>query len=428
MSESVRERILTALSGCDGRVTTADVVRTTGEPLAVVQQELNWLAAHARGTLEVSATGTIVYAFPANVRQCLITNDAVARMSWLARKIWRTAALAWRISFGVNLILSLIVSAIVVFILLIRVMEGGGDFNFGGGGGGGGGGGRRKDKLPALRDKERSQELRSRPASASVPGRIARLDQQNGGVPEFFRQCFSWLFGQPDPNADLVERQWRRIAELIDENHGVLTLPQVVPFLVAGPRAGEDAMLPVLVRFNGSPEVNEQGEIFYLFPSLTQSAIAEPENVSAPVPEKQIDRQWLERFKWDYGDCGWVPGLVWTNLVLCSIVLVAAMICHQLNPVCLFGALGLFLNAIAFFVLRTFTSMRMGAANSRSMRDNLRRIQLHQLLGEPQMRARLEHAREFHVQRLLVDKGEKIIYETGHDLLEQDIERLPKLS
>lgn len=60
------------------------------------------------------------------------------------------------------------------------------------------------------------------------------------------------------------------VAQLIRENQGVVSAEQLAPY--TGAKIGdEDGALPVLVRFNGTPEVTDDGNIIYTFPAMRVS-------------------------------------------------------------------------------------------------------------------------------------------------------------
>lgn len=96
----------------------------------------------------------------------------------------------------------------------------------------------------------------------------------------FMANCFSFLFGDGDPNADLKDRYWAQIGLVIKRNYGVVVAEQLAPY--AGDESDtEDWMLPILVHFNGIPEVTENGNILYIFPSFTNE-------INAPSPSSAI--------------------------------------------------------------------------------------------------------------------------------------------
>lgn len=86
---------------------------------------------------------------------------------------------------------------------------------------------------------------------------------------DFLMDFFSYLFGDGDANADLEEKQWRCIGQVIEKNNGVVIAELIAPY-ICKPAPGEDWMIPILVHFNGLPEVSEDGNIVYIFPSFVK--------------------------------------------------------------------------------------------------------------------------------------------------------------
>merc|ERR1712137_488581 len=85
----------------------------------------------------------------------------------------------------------------------------------------------------------------------------------------FFESVYSFVFGDGDPNKQIrEERRWQLVAEAIAESGGSVVAEQVAPFLdppkwngVDEQRALDQAMLPVLLRLRGRPEVGPEGDI-----------------------------------------------------------------------------------------------------------------------------------------------------------------------
>jgi len=68
------------------------------------------------------------------------------------------------------------------------------------------------------------------------------------------------------------------LALAIKQHRGVVTADELAPYVdIKG--KGEDWVLPILVQFNGSCDVSENGNIIYSFPSFQQSL---------PSPAKQV--------------------------------------------------------------------------------------------------------------------------------------------
>jgi hypothetical protein len=76
--------------------------------------------------------------------------------------------------------------------------------------------------------------------------------------------------------------QWASIATFIRQRKGVLAIEELAPHAYIDP-SREEQMLPILIRFNGRPEVSPSGSIFYVFPDLIATA-KEPKKPRLPAP------------------------------------------------------------------------------------------------------------------------------------------------
>jgi hypothetical protein len=108
--------VMTAVESLDYRVTVGDVAAKAGLNLEIAQQGLIALAADTQAHLQVSEAGEIAYEFPQNFRSILRNRYWRLRFQETWQKIWRVLFYLIRISFGILLILSivLIVAAIAV--------------------------------------------------------------------------------------------------------------------------------------------------------------------------------------------------------------------------------------------------------------------------------------------------------------------------
>ena len=103
------------------------------------------------------------------------------------------------------------------------------------------------------------------------PYRLRAKDEMN-----FFEAVFSFVFGDGDPNNDFERERWVLIGQTIAKNGGVVTAEQLAPFLdreVSAELSDESFVLPVLTRFQGSPEMDDSGNIFYRFPAAQVTAL-----------------------------------------------------------------------------------------------------------------------------------------------------------
>ncbi|HSM83152.1 MAG TPA: hypothetical protein VLS96_15790 [Nodosilinea sp.] len=245
------------------RVTVGDVAAEAGIPLLEAQRGVLALATEAQAHLQVAESGEVAYVFPKNLQAVLWSKSWRLRWQSNWEKVWRVLFYLIRISFGVLLILSLVLIAVAVTVLAIAASSAGRDDNDRGGGGGG------MILMPRLWLGPDIFWLfdprgnRRRPARAKA--------EMN-----FLEAVFSFLFGDGNPNADLDDRRWQNIAQVIRANGGAVVAEQITPFLDDLGRTGdlEDFMVPVLSRFNGFPQVSPQGGLVYQFPELQVTAQA----------------------------------------------------------------------------------------------------------------------------------------------------------
>jgi hypothetical protein len=77
------------------------------------------------------------------------------------------------------------------------------------------------------------------------------------------------VFGDGDPNQGIEEERWKLIGQYISSNGGVVAAEELAPYLdidsIEKIKDDESYILPVLLRFDGQPVVDEEGNILYRF-------------------------------------------------------------------------------------------------------------------------------------------------------------------
>src|SRR5262249_24472247 len=99
-------------------VSSADVATKTGLPLLKVSSELNKIASETGGHLQVSTSGDIAYQFPMGFQNAYLTHGIQHFFEIVWKKIFQIGFFLLRISFGLMLIFSLLIIA-VLFALMI---------------------------------------------------------------------------------------------------------------------------------------------------------------------------------------------------------------------------------------------------------------------------------------------------------------------
>lgn len=289
-----KQTVLKAISGSPGKVSVADIVTKTSLPVLQATSLLNQIAYETGGHLNVGTAGSIVYEFDRNFQSSYLSRGSKNFFRRLGRICFnaisafvRFLALAMffliRISFGIMLILGIVVVVglvIVVVLAMLAKMFGGGDDRDGG---------FEFDLGPLLYGIFRifrfwafdwlwdwwfwGRYIRFEPSpSYKQMPKTAGTGSKSGSKVEkesFLDRCFSFLFGEGNPNKNLLERQWQTIALVLKAKQGTLTAEELAPY-VSGQERNEDWVLPILVRFNGNCQVTDNGSIIYSFPSFQQ--------------------------------------------------------------------------------------------------------------------------------------------------------------
>jgi flagellar basal body-associated protein FliL len=414
-----QESLLQSIEKLGYRVTVGDVAAKAGLEINTAQQGLLTLAAEAGGHLQVAATGEIVYLFPKNFRSILLNKYWQLKLkAWLS-KIWQVIFYLIRISFGIVLIISILIMFLAVMAILLATLFKDSDsdsgssnsninFNF-----------FPTDFFwffyPGFSDnyyERREREVKS---------------DQTARKMNFLEAVFSFLFGDGNPNFNLEQKRWQVIGKVIQNNRGAVIAQQIAPYLdgiTASQEETEDYIIPVLARFNGYPKVSDQGDIIYSFPDLQITA---KERTIQPVSSYLREKPW----KFSEADSGQIIlalGLGTANFIL------ALVLGYFLNSgsVDLIGSLGALVAGIYGFLLSyalAFLAIPLGRyfflqwRNDKVNQRNQQRQQKAELLASnnSQLMQKIQYARQFTDQKVITD--DDITYSTDQDYLEQEIDR-----
>jgi hypothetical protein len=439
-----RAKVIKAIKELGRRVTVSDVAAKTGLPLITTTRALNSVASDCRGTIQVTKEGNLVYAFsPAFDAAYFKTGLALFFME-AGQQLFKLAYFLLRISFGVTLIASVVTVAILIVVALIAIMSksdsggdsgGGFDFDFGGlddigqffvwdtalrvaspgyGYGYGYGYGGYDSNYGTISSSERDY-------AAYTQGKyIPQGDTSKPKSQGFVLNCFSYLFGDGDPNKGIDEQKWQMIAEHIRVNNGVSTAEQLGCFTGAGFRK-EDAALPVLVRFDGQPTVTDTGNIIYVFPSLQNTAQQQQQFApSQPVPNYLEEKPWTFSV-YDAGDFIPVAIFAFMNFVGCVWLFRHMTTIAVLHPFrVLIDYLTIYASFFLFFPMLRYIGLQV--LNIGIKKRNKQRAANYQLTRQRKHQQKLAEAR---VLAITADptKSDQIVYSSDKDILEQEFDR-----
>jgi hypothetical protein len=258
------------------------------------------------------------------------------------------------------------------------------------------------------------------------------LNHQPGEEINFLEAIFSVLFGDGDPNANLLERSWQQLGALIQQHRGVLVAEQIVPYLTTLPShairqsGNESYVLPLLVQFNGIPQVSETGEIVYQFPELQTTAKPAPPRSrppTAPLHPALDEKVWL----FSRANVAQIQLAIGLGLVNLLVVLIVRTVVPA-NPEGLLGwiwsiSMPLLVYSIGFLAVPAMRYLVLLDRNQKISERNFERKALVTQLQEdsPELARKLTFAQQFAQQTYLDDQD--LAYTTEKDLITQEIEQ-----
>lgn len=263
-----KQKVIEAIGELGRRVTVADVITKTGLPVLVASRLLNEVAADTGGHLQVSSRGEIAYQFAPGFSGAYVARGIKGAIQQGLAWTGKVALFLLKISFGLMLILSIIAVCVLIIVISLsgnrddRRRDVGFNFHF------------------SYWDFALLRNLFVYSAGWMIDDGYGRPRRKRNS--NFLLNCFSFLFGDGNPNFNIEDRRWGLLAESIRANNYVMTVEQMAPYTGLDP-GKEDNALAVLARFNGHPEVTEDGQLIYVFPEM-QATAGQRRQLRAPEP------------------------------------------------------------------------------------------------------------------------------------------------
>ena len=283
---TVRSAIVGAFRQRRGEAATADIVAFTGLPKPQVDAELPAVADEYNGRLKVTDSGEILYSFPDGFH---------SRYKGLGPRLGRFFRASGKVARAVGTflfkawIMVMLVGYFVLFIALavLAVVA-----------------------SVAISASDRNGRSRSRGGSSLVMGLLnmimriwfynevfkspgqrryevdTRARNKENRRP-LHKAIFSFVFGEGDPNAahDTVEK--RAFVALVRAKKGIVILEDFMSVTGLSPADADRAINRYLYEFEGSPEVSDNGTVYFHFPKLLLRA-REDEAGAADSPMKRL--------------------------------------------------------------------------------------------------------------------------------------------
>lgn len=422
----VRKRTMEAVDASGGRVTIGDVASRAGLKLVEAQKALQALAADTDGFLEVSDEGDVLYVFRKDYRSKLAAKSFRIKAEPLIEKAKAAGEYLIRVSFGTTLIASIVI----VYTAIIAL-------------------------LTSSRSEDDNRGRRGRSYDSGFTFFFNPVDifwywdpyyyrrrrnqrmQTDDDKMNFIESVFSFVFGDGDPNQGIEEERWKLIGQYISSNGGVVAAEELAPYLDIDSteriKDDESYILPVLLRFDGQPDVDEKGNILYRFPSLQRTASGKSRR------KEYVGRRWadmiggVEKFfkekEWPFSkttssERAMVVGLGGLNLF--GVIILGTMLKDMsVAP----GSFIKFVTDIfpllqiyagSFFAIPLVRWFFIRRRNADIGKRNKARLQCARVLELPDtsLSQKLISARDM-AQKTVIGK-DQIVYSTDKDLLEQD--------
>jgi len=283
LDSKIRRRAEDAILTRGNRVTVGDVASTSGLTIFEAENALKALAADSLATLAVSNQGEVLYCFPSGFQSAVRNRSWKTRVESFLAATNEISGYLIRVLYGTALISSI---AIVTTALLVIASSSRDDRGRGRSGGGGGGIGFNYYSTRAMFNL--TDYLFFYDPYYYRRRRMAMFRGEQGNSWNFVEAVFSFVFGDGDPNITYEEKKWEIVGKFIASKGGVVTAEQLAPFMdvnidqIRGSSKNksrskevvvdESYVLPALTRFKGSPEVDAEGHIVYVFPALQTTA------------------------------------------------------------------------------------------------------------------------------------------------------------
>ncbi len=272
----VREKLVGAFRSRRNEATVADLVALTGLPVLQVRNELPAVADEYSARMRVTESGEILYSFPSGMK---------SRYRGFGHSLRRTARTALRflgaagtVAFKAWIALML-VGYFVLFIALagfallasIAMSQAGGDSRSSGRRGGGLGGLWLTSRLfDAVIRIWFYSEMFGSGRGRSLAGSSGFGDRSRRSTPKrpLHKAVFSHVFGDGDPDATWADVEKRAVVAFLQSNKGIITLPEFMAITGLAPAGADAAINRYLLEFGGTPEVSDEGTLYFSFPDL----------------------------------------------------------------------------------------------------------------------------------------------------------------
>lgn len=267
----VRDSIVAAFKKHRGEATPADIVAFTGLPKAQIDAELPAVADEYDGRLKVTGSGQILYSFPTGFRSRYrgfgpaagrFARSAVRVLASVGKAMFKAWIMVMLVGYFVLFI------ALAVLAVVASIAASSSDKNNRRSGRGG------LSLTTGLFDLFIRiwfyNEVFSTPEERYYRGVAQRQarGRQKGNRRPLHKAIFSFVFGEPDPDAGHEANQKRAFVTMVRQKNGIIVPEEFMALTGLPPAEADRAINRYLYEFEGIPDVTSAGTVVYRFPGL----------------------------------------------------------------------------------------------------------------------------------------------------------------
>jgi len=291
--ELVRDKLVEVFKKRKGEATAADLVALTGLPKPQIDLELKAVSDEYGARLKVTESGELLYSFPEGMRSRYRGFGPSLKRFWKGFRKGAALVGTWLFKAWIMLMLvgyfALFVGlAVLAFVasFALQASGKGGDREDRRGGSGLGGLWLTSRVFETIIRIWFYSELFKDPRDRAYE-RGVREEKRRNKRP-LHKAVFSFVFGDGDPNSAYDEVEKKAIVAFIQANKGIMTMPEFLALTGLPPLEAEERINRYLVEFEGSPEVSQEGGIYYFFPSLLRRADKRDRSFGGASPLKRL--------------------------------------------------------------------------------------------------------------------------------------------
>lgn len=267
--DAVRSTIVQALRKKRGEATVADVIAATGLPKYQVETEMPAVVDEYSGRLRVTDSGEILFSFPhgftSRYRGFGVTLKKI--FSAVKKGIKAVAVFLFKAWIMVMLVGYFIFFVALALLAVFASFAGGSSSRRDNRGSSSGAGG-----FLAVRVIELIVRIWFYSELFKTPEERAadyyRKQEAKKNSRPLHKAVFSFVFGEPNINKDHDVLLKKIFIAMVRLKKGIITMEDFIALTGLSPEAAEQAICRYLYEFEGSPEVSEEGTLYYDFSKL----------------------------------------------------------------------------------------------------------------------------------------------------------------